>query len=316
MDPFQAPFWLALLQIVLIDIILSGDNAVVIALAVRSLPPRHRRWGIALGTGGAVALRVLLASIIIYLLDVPYLKLAGGLLLFWVGFKLLNRREDGKQVDAAANLFEAVKIIVIADAVISFDNMIAVAAASKGSVVLLGLGLVISIPLVVFGATLLLKAFDRMPFMVPGGAALIGYIGAEIALRDPLWQHWAEAHAVWTHLVVPLAAAVGVVVAGRIAQPVAPQPLGREALGGAALFGARALLRLLVARSPWIVAVVASLFGYSWTELQLEELHALRGMDTAFAALRPLFAAVIAIAVGERLAAWIRPPQTTIGEKA
>ena len=312
----DAPSWLPLLQIVFIDIILSGDNAVVIALAVSSLPPWHQRWGIILGTGVAVTLRVFLASIIVYLLDVPYLKLAGGLLLFWVGYKLLNRRDDEKNVSAGANLFEAVKIIAIADAVISFDNIVAVAAASKGSVVLLALGLLVSIPLVVFGATLLLKMFGRMPFMVVGGAALIGYIGAEIALRDSLWLHWSEAHATLAHLILPLLGAVGVILVGRIIKPVAPQSLGQAALGGAALFGVRTLLGLLVIRSPWIVAFVASLFGYSWSELQYEELHALRGMDTALASLRPLFAAVIAIVVGARLARWIRLPQAAVGGSA
>jgi len=305
---FQPAVLLALLQIIFIDIILSGDNAVVIALATRSLAPRHQRWGIILGTGAAVGFRVILASVVIYILDVPYLKAVGGLLLFWIGYKLMLPRNEGKGVSPGTNLFNAVKIIVVADAVISFDNIVAVAAASKGSVTLLTLGLLISIPLVVYGATLLIGMVDRMPFMVPGGASLIGYIGAEIALSDPLWRDWTAANE-WIHFGGPVLAAVAVVIAGRVVAPAASAPVsvGREALAGAALFGARALLRLAVTRSPWIIAFVASLFGYSWSELDFEQLHALRGMDTAFASLRPMFAAVIAIVVGERLARWIRP---------
>jgi YjbE family integral membrane protein len=309
----EVDFWFGLLQIIFIDIILSGDNAVVIALACRSLPPQHQRVGGILGAGAAVTLRLIFAIFIIYLLDIPYLKIFGGLLLFWVGYKLMMPQDDGEDVHAGANLFQAVKIIVIADAVMSLDNVIAVAAAAKGSVVLLVLGLLISIPLVVFGATLLLKMIDRMPWIVPGGAALIGYIGAEIVLKDPVWQDWIDANAAWTHLVLPLFGAVLIVIVGRVIAPARHVVVGKEAASAAALFGIRALIQVIVTRSPLIVAFVASFFGYSWAELPLvEDREAIRGVDQAFHSLRPMFAAVIAIVLGERVARWIRPAEPAI----
>lgn len=313
MELSNPEFWFGLLQIIFIDLILSGDNAVVIALACRSLPPKHQKIGVILGAGAAVTLRVIFAIFIVYLLDVPFLKIVGGLLLFWVGYKLMMPQDEEGGVDSGANLFQAVKIIVIADAVMSLDNVIAVAAASKGSVTLLVIGLLISIPLVVFGATMLLKMIDRMPWIVPGGAALIGYIGAEIALRDPSVQGWIDANAHWAHLVVPLIGAVGLVFVGRLIAPVArPMPLGKEVVGAAAFFGVRSLLVLLATRSPLIVAFLASLVGYSWNEIHMEGLEAMRGMDTALGSLRPLFAAVVAIVLGERLARWIRPAPTVV----
>ena len=304
-------FLFGLLQIIFIDIILSGDNAVVIALACRGLPPKHQKMGVFLGAAAAVTLRLIFAIFIIYLLDVPYLKIFGGLMLFWVGYKLMMPQGGDEDVHAGANLFQAVKIIVIADAVMSLDNVIAVAAAAKGSIMLLVLGLLISIPLVVFGATLLLKTIDRMPWIVPGGAALIGYIGAEIALKDIAWQDWIDANAHWAHIAVPLLAAICLVIVGRIVSPAPQIKLGAEATSAAVLFGARALLRVLVSRSPVFVAVVASFFGYTWGELPIVEMaedrEALRGLETVLHSLRPMFAAMIAIVVGERVARWIRP---------
>jgi YjbE family integral membrane protein len=301
-------FWFGLLQIIFIDIILSGDNAVVIALACRGLPPKHQKMGVFLGAGAAVSLRLIFAIFIIYLLGVPFLKIFGGLLLFWVGYKLMMPQGGDEDIHAGSNLFQAVKIIVIADAVMSLDNVIAVAAASKGSVTLLALGLLISIPLVVFGATLLLKMIDRMPWIVPGGAALIGYIGAEIALKDIVWQEWIDANYHWAHLAIPLIAAVGIVIVGRLVAPAPRATVGKEAAGAAALFGVRALLQTVIVRSPLLLAFVGSLFGYGWEEIAIiENREAIRGVDTAFHSLRPMFAAVIAIVLGERVARWIRP---------
>jgi YjbE family integral membrane protein len=306
-------FWFGLLQIIFIDIILSGDNAVVIALACRGLPPKHQKMGVFLGAGAAVSLRLIFAIFIIYLLGVPFLKIFGGLLLFWVGYKLMMPQGGDEDIHAGSNLFQAVKIIVIADAVMSLDNVIAVAAASKGSVTLLALGLLISIPLVVFGATLLLKMIDRMPWIVPGGAALIGYIGAEIALKDIVWQEWIDANYHWAHLVIPLIAAVGIVIVGRLVAPAPRATVGKEAAGAAALFGVRALLQAVIVRSPLLLAFVGSLFGYGWEEIAIiENREAIRGVDTAFHSLRPMFAAVIAIVLGERVARWIRPAPSAV----
>src|SRR3990170_8316294 len=146
----DSQFWVALLQIIWIDILLSGDNAVVIALACRSLPPRQRRWGIALGAGGAIALRVLIATFIVYVLEVPALKIVGGVLLFWIAVKLLLPESGGaaRSVGGGGGLFAAMRTVMIADAVMSLDNVIGIAAAADGNPVLIVLGLLISIPFI------------------------------------------------------------------------------------------------------------------------------------------------------------------------
>src|SRR4051812_1207985 len=177
---FDAQFWVALLQIIGVNIILSGDNAVVIALACRALPPRQQKLGIAFGASAAVVLRVILTLSIAYLLTIPYLNIAGGLLLLWIGYRLMVQEDGDAEVDSASSLIAAVRIVVIADTVMSLDNVIAVAAAAHGNILLLVLGLIISVPLVVYGATLLIALIKRFPVIVPGGAALIGYVGGEI----------------------------------------------------------------------------------------------------------------------------------------
>jgi YjbE family integral membrane protein len=203
-------FWVALLQIIWINILLSGDNAVVIALACRSLPERQRRWGIILGTLPAVVLRIVFAIFIAYLLHVPYLKLIGGLLLFWIAVKMILPEEHdahGGDAESTANLWAAVRTIVIADAVMSLDNVIAIAAAAKGSVLLLVIGLAISMPLVIFGSALILKILNRMPILIWAGGALLGYIAGEVMVTDPAVEdrlHGFE----WLHLGAPLAGAV------------------------------------------------------------------------------------------------------------
>jgi YjbE family integral membrane protein len=181
-------FWIALLQIIWIDIVLSGDNAVVIALACRSLPPHQRRWGIILGAGTAIALRVIFAIFIIYLLGVPYLKIIGGLLLLWIAIKLVipEQESEGEGIHSGTTLFGAIRTIAIADAVMSLDNVIAIAAASHGSVLLLVLGLLISIPLIIFGSTLILTIIDRVPLLIYAGAGLLGWISGHMLLTDPV----------------------------------------------------------------------------------------------------------------------------------
>ncbi|MSP67270.1 MAG: TerC family protein [Alphaproteobacteria bacterium] len=301
-------FWLALLQIIGINIILSGDNAVVIALACRSLPPQQQKWGIILGAGVAVVLRIIFTIFIVYLLTVPYLKLGGGLLLFWIGYKLMLPQGDNEHVDAASNLWAAVRIVLIADVVMSLDNVIAVAAAAKGSIPLLVIGLAISVPLVVYGATLLLKLIDRFPVIIPGGAALIGFIGGEVMVTDPALQPWIDANAHWLHNAAPLLGAIAVVLVGRAVAPSLPAPvvIAEETIGAVALAGARLALqiagRVLVTRAPLIVTSFASLFGYSIAEPAVDgvETHAAL---SALNAARPIFAAAIAVALGE-VAAW------------
>lgn len=214
----QPHFWIGLLQIIGIDILLSGDNAVVIALACRSLPPHQRRRGIILGAGAAIVLRIIFAAFIVHLLAVPYLKIVGGALLFWIAIKLLLPEEGdgGDGVDPARNLFQAVKTIVIADAVMSLDNVVAIAAAAKGEIVLLALGLVISIPLIVYGSTLILKLLDRFPIIVAAGGALLGYIAGETVVTDIVLVDWVHENAAWLHYAAPVGGAAFVVAAGLI----------------------------------------------------------------------------------------------------
>ena len=185
-------FWLGLAKIIGVNIVLSGDNAVVIALAARSLPPRQQKQAILWGAGAAVILRVILTFIAVWMLSLPFLKIIGSLLLFWIGIKLLVAEEPGDDVNASDNLIAAIKTILIADLVMSMDNVIAVAAAAGGSFVLLVLGLAISIPLVIFGATLLVKAMERFPVIITLGAALIGMVAGEMIVTDPVVVGWMQ----------------------------------------------------------------------------------------------------------------------------
>ena len=215
---FDQQFFVSLLQIIWIDILLSGDNAVVIALACRSLPDNQRKWGIILGAGAAILLRVIFAIFIVYLLQVPYLKLIGGVLLFWIAVKLMLPEEGGEggHVSGGGSLFSAIRTIVIADAVMSLDNVIAIAAASHGRVELLILGLLISIPLIVYGSTMVLKALERFPLLITAGGALLGWIAGEVMVTDPVIVDWVarEAHYLHDWRLAAIGGAVFVVVTG------------------------------------------------------------------------------------------------------
>lgn len=186
-DEIQQPaFWIAVGKIIWINVLLSGDNALVIALACRGLEPRHRLWGMILGAGAAVFLRIVFTGIVATLMELPYLKLFGGLALIVIAAKLLvPEREDGEGVESASHLWAAVQIVVVADVVMSLDNVIAVAAAANGSVPLLILGLAISIPLIVAGAALIMALLTRLPILVWAGAALLGWIAGEVIVTDP-----------------------------------------------------------------------------------------------------------------------------------
>jgi len=184
---------LAVLRIIGINIILSGDNAIVIALACRSLPPRQRVIGIILGAGAAVLLRILFTVVVQQLFDVPWLKLVGGLILLWIAVKLLTAEEASEgSVRSGASVWEAVKIVAIADIVMSLDNVLAIAAAAGGDMNLIILGLIISIPLVVFGATLLTWLLDRLPILVWAGAALLGWVAGELLATEPILQPYLQ----------------------------------------------------------------------------------------------------------------------------
>jgi YjbE family integral membrane protein len=207
-------FWVALAQIVLINIVLSGDNAVVIALACRSLPPRQQKSAILFGSAGAVVLRVVLTFFAVLLLEQPYLKLVGAALLLWIGIGLLKDEDEDEEHEDQASLWAAIKTIMIADFVMSLDNVIGVAAAAKGNIVLLVTGLVISIPLIVFGSTLILKLMGRFPVIITAGAALLGWVAGEMAVSDPV-VHGLVASRHWLHIAAPLTGAVLVVVIGK-----------------------------------------------------------------------------------------------------
>lgn len=194
MDFSLQAFWIPLLKIIWINIVLSGDNAVVIALAARSLPPRQQMMAVGWGSGAAVALRIVLTLFAVALLQLPYLKLLGAVLLLWIGVQLLLPEEGEANIDGHENMLAAIKTILIADLVMSLDNVIAVAAAAGDSTTLLILGLAISIPLVIFGSTLLIKVMERFPIVITVGAALIGFVAGEMVVTDPALGDWMSAN--------------------------------------------------------------------------------------------------------------------------
>jgi len=215
---FSEPtFWVALLQIIGVNIVLSGDNAVVIALAARSLPPKQQKQAVLWGSGAAVAMRIVLTIVAVELLRLPYLKLIGAALLLWIGIQLLLPEEEGADGHGTANtgMISAIRTILIADLVMSLDNVIAVAAAAKGDLTLLVLGLLISIPMVIFGSTLLMKFMERWPIIITIGGALLGWVAGEMAISDPAVKDWVDANAGWLHYVAPALGAVAVVVIGK-----------------------------------------------------------------------------------------------------
>jgi YjbE family integral membrane protein len=196
-EAVSAGFWVALLEIITINIVLSGDNALVIALACRGLPPQARRWGIALGTLAAIVLRIIFAIVIVFLLRIPLLMLAGSALLMWIAIKLVlpEKSEQEAGIVASASIWQAVWVVMVADAVMSLDNVIAVAAAAKGSLLLLILGITISIPPVVLGATIMLYVLDRFPILVIAGSGLLGWVAGELAVEDEIARAFLTAHA-------------------------------------------------------------------------------------------------------------------------
>ena len=194
-DLASPTFWLAVLQIIAIDILLGGDNAVVIALACRKLPEAQRNKGIFWGVFGAIGLRIVLIYFALQLLAVPYLKIIGGLLLFWIGIKLVLPEDEDAHGNVQGNttLTGAIKTIIVADAVMSLDNVIAVAAAAHGSIVLVIFGIVVSIPIVVWGSKLVLTLMDRFPVVITAGGGLLGWIGGGMLVTDPaLPERWRE----------------------------------------------------------------------------------------------------------------------------
>jgi YjbE family integral membrane protein len=186
-------YGLPVLQIVWIDLLLSGDNAIVIALACRNLPPQQRKVGMLLGAGAAIGLRIIFALMITFLLGVPFLKVVGGLLLLWIGIKLATGEDDAhEEVEGATKLWSAVRTIAIADAVMSLDNVLAISAASHGNVWLFIFGLLLSIPLIIFGSQLITAIIERFPIFIWLGAALLGWIAGEMLVSDTFVVGWLK----------------------------------------------------------------------------------------------------------------------------
>jgi YjbE family integral membrane protein len=207
--------WTALLKIIGVNIVLSGDNAVVIALASRSLPARQQKQAIFWGSAAAIVLRIVLTLFAVALLALPWLKLVGSVLLFWIGIKLLVPEDEDADITASDNLFVAIRTILIADLVMSLDNVIAVAAAAGGHWLLMIVGLAISIPIVIFGATLLVKLMERFPVIITIGAALIGFVAGEMAWDDLAIAPWTSAYPENMKYAAAVAGAILVVVWGK-----------------------------------------------------------------------------------------------------
>ncbi len=211
-----AQFWVDVSKIIMIDLLLSGDNAVVIALACRNLPEAQRRKGILFGVGGAIGLRVVLTFFAVSLLALPYLKLVGALLLLWIGIKLIlpEEEEHGEgNVKAEAHLWGAIKTIIIADFVMSLDNVLGVAAAAHGNVWLLVFGLLVSIPMIAWSSQFILKLIDRYPVIIYGGGALLGYVAGEMLVTEAAFKQLVE-ESHYLHWLVPVTSAVFVLATG------------------------------------------------------------------------------------------------------
>ena len=198
-------FWVGLGQVVLVNVLLSGDNAVVIALAARALPPHQQKQAIIWGSVAAIVLRVILTILAVEMLKLPYLKLIGSIALFWVAIQLLVPEGDGEDgFETSNSLFVAIRTILIADLVMSLDNVIGVAAAAKGDDVLVFLGLAISIPLIIFGSTIIVKLMDRFPIIITAGAALLGWVAGEMLITDPSIVTWIATNWTWMQMHWPL----------------------------------------------------------------------------------------------------------------
>lgn len=193
MDFITSDFLSGLLTIVLLDLVLAGDNAIVIALAARNLPKPLQKKAVFWGTFGAVAVRIVLTAVVVYLFELPGLMLAGGLLLLPIAWKLLKSDESEPNVGAANSFWTALRTIIVADALMGMDNVLAIAGASKGELSLVVLGLLISVPLVVWGSTLILKLIERFPIIIYLGAAAIAWTAGRMISHDPLWSDWFAA---------------------------------------------------------------------------------------------------------------------------
>jgi YjbE family integral membrane protein len=230
-DFLHAPFWIAVGQIILIDILLGGDNAVVIALACRGLPPKQRKRGIIYGTAGAIVLRVILIAFALALLAIPYLKVVGGLLLIWIGVKLLvpHDDDDHSNIQTSDKLWSAVKTVIVADLVMSVDNVLAIAGAAesagKHQLPLVIFGLLVSIPIIVAGSQIVLKLMDRFPIIITLGAMLLGWIAGQMVYTDPAVKGYLPDAKAWEYAAAAAGALLVLIIAKAVQarRPSAPE---------------------------------------------------------------------------------------------
>lgn len=217
MDIANPQLWVAVLQIIAIDIVLGGDNAVVIALACRRLPQKQRNEGIFWGVFGAIALRVILIFFALTLLKIAYLKIIGALLLIWIGIKLLQPEPEVSEhkIDASSTLLGAIKTIIIADAVMSLDNVIAIAGAAKDSIGLVVFGLLISVPIIVWSSKLVMKLMDRFPIVITIGAGLLGWIAGDMVITDTVTKEWVNINASFLRWLSPVCGVLVILMIGK-----------------------------------------------------------------------------------------------------
>lgn len=207
-------FLLSILQLIMVDLVLSGDNAVVIALACRNLSPHLQKKAIFWGTFGAVGMRILLTFIAIWLLKIPLVQMIGGLLLIWIAVKLLKGEEEDSGIESSSSMMGALKTIIFADMIMSLDNVIAVAGAAKGSILLVVIGLAISIPLIIWGSRLLMKLMKRFPVIVLLGAGILGFTAGQMIMEDKLVGVWVERYLPFSPVLVPVALALVIIALG------------------------------------------------------------------------------------------------------
>ena len=208
--------WMALVKIAIINVVLSGDNAVVIALACRSLPPRQQRNAFIVGTGGIVVLMTVLTAFAAWLMTLPWIQAIGSLLLLWIGVKLLLPEDGEGSVKDSSNFWDAVRTIVIADIVMSLDNVLGMAGAAKGHLGMLFVGLLITMPLILFGSALLMRLMERFPVFVTIGAGVLGYVAGDMAVGDLAVKDYVELHAHYLDWLAPIVGALFVVIAGKL----------------------------------------------------------------------------------------------------
>ncbi|WP_322905049.1 TerC family protein [Paenibacillus campi] len=213
MDVTQAAFWLSLLNIIFIDLILAGDNAIVIGLAARKLPQQSQKKAIIYGMGGAVVIRIVATVAVIWLLQIPWLLAIGGLLLIAIAYKLLTDNEEHKEVKAGTSLWSAVWTIIVADAAMGLDNVIAVAGAANQHVILVIIGLCISVPIVVWGSTIFIKIINRFPWIIYVGSAVLAYTASHMITEESRLQSVFGAHPLWTWMFIAFIV-IGVLLAG------------------------------------------------------------------------------------------------------